>query len=643
MSFDFLKNDYFDIKLASLNQDANKKVISFSVYGSDKKYTAGTLHNIDYAKKYYPGWTCRFYCDEKVDNLEELCESDCEVLILESKIPPMFWRFFTADDPNVSAMICRDTDSLVNPREAAAVIEWLNSDKTLHLMHDCKAGHWSAVMGGMWGIKLPLDFSLIEKINNFCYKKNYKFSYSQDQTFLSKEILPIFESSCIDHNLDPNTSKYSYSVPFPKHEPLEFGSFVGQRISMIQLELSKFNSKLDAGKTFLMTHQGKKDFDKITNLIKLILSKTKSLVIPVKKNNLNTLKSNFENEIASEKLVVEEISRDIDALSLYNKSYKKTHKYLGFGTHGKNVKISNKGFHIENCESAVKLHFNELLNFDLKEDVKETKKEVIIPKSFKDYKKETTKTNTKDDLNPFLTKGKSKKVSVIIGTFNRWKYLQKAVESAKNQTYDNIEIIVINDGSTDKEYLDSIKGVVSINLPKNSGEAHGFRCRSYTYNYGLKIARGDFVAFLDDDDAWYPEKLEEQIKGMLNYKCGMSCTESLQGRGLFDNLKDYKLYMGGMPKRFKKWKVDEKLGIDLDNMPKFWNKELLSIHNFCIGSSVVLDKQILDEVGYLNESRRFKKGQDYELWKRVLSRTDCYFVNKALTYYDHGHGDGRQY
>ena len=67
------------------------------------------------------------------------------------------------------------------------------------------------------------------------------------------------------------------------------------------------------------------------------------------------------------------------------------------------------------------------------------------------------------------------------------------------------------------------------------------------------------------------------------------------------------------------------------------------VHNFCIGSSVVVEKSIIDKVGMLNESRKYKKGQDYELWKRVLSVTDCAYVNEPLTYYDHAHGKGRQY
>ena len=78
-------------------------------------------------------------------------------------------------------------------------------------------------------------------------------------------------------------------------------------------------------------------------------------------------------------------------------------------------------------------------------------------------------------------------------------------------------------------------------------------------------------------------------------------------------------------------------------MPLFFNKKMILSHNFIIGSSVIISKDIIDKVGKLSESKKYKKGQDKELWLRALSLTDCSFVNEPLTYYDTGHGNGRQY
>jgi GT2 family glycosyltransferase len=530
----------------------------------------------------------------------------------------MYWRFFSIDDPTVSLMISRDTDSLTNPRDYAAVSEWLDSGKKMHLMHDCRAGHFSPVMGGMWGIKKPLDFSMTKKVYDFCEDKNFKFRYGQDQTFLTQKILPLFVDDSIDHHFDISKSKSSFALPWPKHEAMEIGSFVGERISFSALEITDLSkNNIDSDKLFLMSHQGKNDFSKIKDLIGALSNKYKEIVIPCKfgiEKHLKSLFGNYKN------ILYKIISSDIDGTLLYKDEFSKSHKYIGLGNHG--VKVPGSGFNPKRCYQQC----------DLTEP-KDIEKGIKIP---------LPKSVPKKHLEEMPL------VSVVIGTFNRWSFLEKAIESAKNQTYKNIEIIVVNDGSTDPEYFKSLPpGVVWINLPKNSKASHGFRCRSYTYNHGIKIAKGKYLAFLDDDDAWFPEKIEKQILAMDRVSSGMSCTEAVQGRGLFDPNKKYKVYMGGIERRFKKWNVNEKLkdskGFSYTNTPTIWTKEILSIHNFCIGSSVVLDKSLFEKVGYMNESIKFKKGQDYELWKRVLSITDCAFINEPLTYYDHGHGKGRQY
>ena len=393
---------------------------------------------------------------------------------------------------------------------------------------------------------------------------------------------------------------------------------------MMKLEMEKIaNINNDSNKLFLMTHQSKKDFKSIEFLIDFLSYTKKELVLACKEHIIR----NFKNLNSKENVIIEKISSDADALSLYKDKYMKTHAYVGLGNHS--IGKSNlKGFNLKNCLIQSGVSDNDYSNF--------------LNKNIKNIEGEIKEEKTPDQIKPNKNNPDKDKVSVIIGTFNRWDYLNEAIKSVKNQTYSNIEIIVINDGSTDQEYknLQKPEDVLWIDLPSNSKNRHGFRCRSSTYNYGIKVASGNYIAFLDDDDAWYPDKLSMQISEMKRTKSKMSCTESFQGRGLFDINKEYKIYMGGINKRFKKWKIIEE---DSSNIPKIWNKELLLTHNFCIGSSVIIEKTIFDKIGLLNESRRYKKGQDYELWKRVLSLTDCCFVNTPLVYYDHGHGKGRQY
>ena len=109
-------------------------------------------------------------------------------------------------------------------------------------------------------------------------------------------------------------------------------------------------------------------------------------------------------------------------------------------------------------------------------------------------------------------------VSIIIPTFKRSEKLANAIESIRRQTYQNYEIIIVddNDPKTEdrkntekfmKQYKDD-KKIRYIKMPKNGGGAAA-------RNYGIKNAYGDFIAFLDDDDVYLEEKIEVQLKFML--------------------------------------------------------------------------------------------------------------------------------
>ncbi len=97
------------------------------------------------------------------------------------------------------------------------------------------------------------------------------------------------------------------------------------------------------------------------------------------------------------------------------------------------------------------------------------------------------------------------KVSVVIPCFNRMHTISKALDSVLNQTYQNLEIIVVDDGSTDSthEVVSKYKTVLYIRQ-KNSGPAAA-------RNSGMKVSSGNFIAFLDSDDEWLPEKILTQI------------------------------------------------------------------------------------------------------------------------------------
>jgi teichuronic acid biosynthesis glycosyltransferase TuaG len=110
-------------------------------------------------------------------------------------------------------------------------------------------------------------------------------------------------------------------------------------------------------------------------------------------------------------------------------------------------------------------------------------------------------------------------ISIVMPCYNSEEFIQEAIESALNQTYKNIELIIVDDFSTDgsKSIITRFSAqdsrIISVYKEINEGAAI---CR----NIALDLAQGDYIAFLDSDDVWISEKLETQIRYMLEHDCG---------------------------------------------------------------------------------------------------------------------------
>lgn len=235
-----------------------------------------------------------------------------------------------------------------------------------------------------------------------------------------------------------------------------------------------------------------------------------------------------------------------------------------------------------------------------------------------------------------------KLVSVIIPSYNRLKYLQNTLNSIRQQTHSHLEIIVINDCSTDENYYQfDWTGIKIIHLIKNSREVCGHPCPGYVRNKGLEQATGDYIAFCDDDDLWFPQKLQLQLRDMEKDKVLMSCTDGLIGKGVYDPSKEYKVNMRGcnLPKIRKKLHQQGCFLLD-GGFPPTFTKELLEHHNCCITSSVIVSKKLVQQVG---KFKHLKHSEDYDYWLRCLEHTDCVFVPEICFYYDANHGDGQHY
>lgn len=241
---------------------------------------------------------------------------------------------------------------------------------------------------------------------------------------------------------------------------------------------------------------------------------------------------------------------------------------------------------------------------------------------------------------------KNPKVSVVIPSFNRFKYLEEAIESVKNQTYKNTEIIVINDESTEKKYYqDKISNVSELINIKRKDTPNWGGSRPAIRNYGINQAKGDYIAFLDDDDIWLPNKLEHQIDAMQSNNVGFSATDGYFGYGRYDSKKEYPLYNAEhhfkkIKQKYKKTKYLKK------SFPEIWNYDFLKIHNCVVLSSVVVKTNLIKELGGfrgLYRSEYFVHTSDHDCWLGLLQLTNLIYIDSPLFYYDASHGDGKNY
>ena len=184
-----------------------KKIISFSLWGDNPKYTIGAIKNAELIDTVYPGWIGRFYCGKSVPiEIIEILKTYTNVEVIEMEEngdwSGMFWRFYACEDSDV--MISRDTDSRLNLREKNAVDEWLNSDKDFHIMRD-HPYHNALILGGMWGVRNGILKNIVDLIKNY----NKGDFWQVDQNFLREQIYPIVVNTSFVHDSYHNINSWS--------------------------------------------------------------------------------------------------------------------------------------------------------------------------------------------------------------------------------------------------------------------------------------------------------------------------------------------------------------------------------------------------------------------------------------------------
>lgn len=197
------------------------------------------------------------------------------------------------------------------------------------------------------------------------------------------------------------------------------------------------------------------------------------------------------------------------------------------------------------------------------------------------------------------------KVSVVIPTYNRAHLISRAIKSVLDQTYKDLEIIVVDDGSTDntekiiKSFQDGRIRYIQHNKNKGASAAR---------NTGIKASKGEYIAFQDSDDEWFPDKLEQQIKAFDNASPKVGVIYS----GFYRIEDDKKTYIPGD-------NIVQKEG-DIHN-------ELLK-GNFVGTPAVLIKKECFENIKYFDEN--IPAFEDWELWIELSKHYLFKYINKPL-------------
>ena len=205
------------------------KVLSFSLWGDNPKYTVGAIKNSELAKKFYPDWEMRLYYNDSVPVyvLEQLKSNNVNIVDTEQDLTHWnaLWRFMPASEEGVECMISRDCDSRIFERDVAAVEEWLQSDKMFHIIRDHPGGHMWEINAGMWGCRGGFIKDIKGQIESYMEQKG-TFDRSIDQCFLRDVIYPQAKESLFSH--DEYFHYESLSTHIKRDRKLDDFAFIGE-------------------------------------------------------------------------------------------------------------------------------------------------------------------------------------------------------------------------------------------------------------------------------------------------------------------------------------------------------------------------------------------------------------------------------
>ena len=196
-------------------------------------------------------------------------------------------------------------------------------------------------------------------------------------------------------------------------------------------------------------------------------------------------------------------------------------------------------------------------------------------------------------------------VSVIMPAYNAERYIAESIQSVLDQSYGNWELVVVDDGSTDKtaetvQRFAARDSRVNYIFQENSGQGKA-------RNTGIESSSGALIAFLDADDLWLPEKLERQVQSLIDTKADVVYSDiTIIYEGDIDlGLTEFPTATG-----------------ETEGIRMF---DLLLIENRIPVASVILRKEIFNVAGPFEESRTYQGCEDYDLWLKLAAHGALFY------------------
>jgi len=208
------------------------KILSFSLYGENPIYTIGCIKNAELNKTYFKDWEMWVYHNNTVpkDILNKLEEFGVKLINTneDNGFFGSLWRFRPINENDVDYFISRDCDSRISLRDEIAVNEWIESNKTFHVLREHPIGHGWAINAGMWGAKGNSIPNFIELMNNYLTINNRTSDKSIDQCFLRDIVYPIITGDLLLH--DEYFNYEGIGVAIKRDRAIDDFAFIGESI-----------------------------------------------------------------------------------------------------------------------------------------------------------------------------------------------------------------------------------------------------------------------------------------------------------------------------------------------------------------------------------------------------------------------------